>query len=65
MQLGVRYDDKHDAARMDIYSMTCDAEEVARLTVAQRRCLHPVYARTRWSPTSGTLLVENGPDGSG
>ena len=50
----------------DVTMVLCaDAEEVARLTVAQRRCLHPVYARTRWSPTSGTLLVENGPDGSG
>ena len=50
----------------DVTMVLCaDAEEVARLTVAQRRCLHPVYARTRWSPTSGMLLVENGPDGSG
>ena len=39
----------------DVTMVLCaDAEEVARLTVAQRRCLHPVYARTRWSPTSGT-----------
>ena len=43
----------------DVTMVLCaDAEEVARLTVAQRRCLHPVYARTRWSPTSGTLLVK-------
>ena len=41
----------------DVTMVLCaDAEEVARLTVTQRRCLHPDYARTRWSPTSGTLL---------
>ena len=41
----------------DVTMVLCaDAEEVARLTVTQRRCLHPDYARTRWSPTSGMLL---------
>jgi hypothetical protein len=40
----------------DVTMVLCaDAEEVARLTVTQRRCLHPNYARTRWSPTLGML----------
>ena len=41
----------------DVTIILCaDAKEVAHLTVTQRRCLHPDYARTRWSPTSGMLL---------
>ena len=40
----------------DVTMVLCaDAEEVSRLSVTQRRCLHPEYARTRWSPASGML----------
>ena len=41
----------------DVTMVLCaGAEEVARLSVAQRRCLNPDYTKTRWSPTSGVLL---------
>lgn len=40
----------------DVTFVLCaDAGEVASLDVATRRCLHPSYLRTAWSPPSGHL----------
>ena len=50
----------------DVTMVLCaDAEEVARLTVTQRRCLHPDYARTRCRPPRVCSYVENTPDVAG
>ena len=40
----------------DVTFVLCaDTDEISRLDAARRQCLHPEYARTRWSSAAGRL----------